>query len=263
MVETQVRAITSGTKEWSKNNLNTHKGCPHNCGYCYAKMIGYNKGWKEKGTWCIMEPKSHIIEKKYRKIKNDNPKLYDYMYPSAHDIVPEIVDISISVLEKILVVGNTVLVVSKAWTLCTDKITDALRKYQDQINYRFTITSSNKERLAFWEPNAPPLHERLNSLSIAYKKGFTTSVSIEPFLDQDPIPLIKKVAQYATESIWIGKMNYIKAKGISNEEKPNYDYIRSISSRKNILKILGNISQLPEEIKGKIRLKDSIRKMNK
>ena len=205
-----------------------------------------------------MEPNFKAINKGYRKIKNDDPNLYDIMFPSAHDILPEILDNFLIVLKKLLKAGNSVLIVSKPWPYCIEKIINMVKKYRDKIGFRFTITSFSKNRLDFWEPNAPGYSDRLNSLLIAFMKGFKTSVSIEPFLDSDPTKVIMKVAPHVSNTIWVGKMNYIKANGLSDEEKPFYEYQRRISSWSNIQKIVEKIKLLLEDIKSKIRLKDSI-----
>jgi DNA repair photolyase len=210
-----------------------------------------------------MEPNYKAINKGYRKIKNDDPNIYDIMFPSSHDILPEILDNYLIVLKKLLRAGNSVLIVSKPWTYCIEKIINTVKKYKNKIGFRFTITSTNKDRLAFWEPNAPSFDDRMNSLIIAFLKGFKTSVSIEPNLDSDPTRLILKVAPYVTESIWFGIMNYIKAEGITEEEKPYYEYQREISSWAHIQKIIEKIKLLPEDVKSKIRIKDSIVKLHR
>jgi len=92
---------------------------------------------------------------------------------------------------------------------------------------------------------------------------FETSVLIEPYLDPDPTKIIMKVAPHVSNTIWFGKMNYIKVNGLSEEEKPFYNYQRRISSWSNIQKIVENLKQLPEDIRSKIRFKDSIKRMYK
>jgi hypothetical protein len=74
-----------------------------------------------------MEPNFKAINKGYRKIKNDDPNLYDYMFPSSHDILPEILDNYLIVLKKLLKAGNSVLIVSKPWPFCIEKITNTVR----------------------------------------------------------------------------------------------------------------------------------------
>ena len=185
------------------------------------------------------------------------------MFPSSHDILPEILDNYLIVLKKLLKAGNSVLIVSKPWPYCIEKITNTVKKYKDKIGFRFTITSTNKVRLAFWQPNAPGYDDMMNSLLMAFTKGYKTSVSIEPYLDSDPTRLILKVAPYVKESIWLGIMNYTKVNGITEEAKPYYIYQRKISSWSHVQKIVDKIKLLPEDVKSKIRIKDSIVKMYK
>ena len=66
------------------------------------------------------------------------------------------------------------------------KIIARFQEYQGLMQFRFTITSLNDKLLKFWEPNAPLFQERVSSLMFAFKNGFRTSVSIEPFLDYNP-----------------------------------------------------------------------------
>ena len=263
MEKVEERKYGFGTGEWAKKNVNIGSGCPHDCRYCYAKNFAIRYKRKTEETWKVMEPNFKAINKGYRKIKNNDPNIYDVMFPSSHDILPEILDNYLIVLKKLLKAGNSVLIVSKPWPYCIEKITNTVRKYRDKIGFRFTITSTNKARLAFWQPNAPGYDDMMSSLIIAFVKGFKTSVSIEPNLDLDPTRLILKVAPYVKESIWVGIMNYIKVNGIAEEEKSYYEYQRKISSWSNIQKIIEKIKLLPEDVKSKIRIKDSIVKLYK
>ncbi|MFW9972437.1 MAG: hypothetical protein ACFFDF_19790 [Candidatus Odinarchaeota archaeon] len=256
MQEVKSKKITSGTKEWSDSSVNCFYGCPNNCGYCYAK-----KSWehyrKKRGyppkKWDKPEPNFNAINKGYKKRKGR------IMFPTSHDITLETLEYCLIVLEKLLKSGNEVLITTKPDPHCIMSILNKFEQYKSQIQFRFTITSRNKKRLTFWEPNAPSYIERLDSLFIAFHRGFKTSVSIEPFLDKNPLIIIEKLAPYITESIWVGVMNYIKAEGITDREKPYYNYQRKISSWFNVQKIVENLKLLPEEIKSKIRFKDTLR----
>lgn len=253
----KTRKITQGTKEWASSNVNLYSGCENDCRYCYAKKMAIRFGRKTEENWSEMELNIDAITKGYRKRKGR------IMFPTSHDITPESLYYCIIVLKKLLNVGNTVLITTKPNLWCVYSILNQLEQYKTQIQFRFTITSINDYRLRFWEPNAPKFGERLQSLELAYRKGFKTSISIEPFLDKDPIPLIIKINPFVNETIWIGKMNYIKANKILPEEKKYYDFQREICSRSNIKKIISDLQKLPEDIRNKIRLKDSIRNMRK
>ena len=179
------------------------------------------------------------------------------MFPSSHDIIdfPDFEEACFTVLENLLKSDNEVLLTTKPRLAVIKKIDEEFSNNKDQIQFRFTITSSNDMLLKFWEPNAPLFGERLKSLKYAFKKGYKTSVSIEPFLDYDPKPLVDNLSPYITESIWLGIMNYIPRDNIRMKEIPFYNTIRKNYSEEHLREIYQDLNNSP-----KIRWKDSIRK---
>ncbi|MCP6718898.1 MAG: hypothetical protein KJI71_01520 [Patescibacteria group bacterium] len=228
---------TSGTQEWCDKELNIYKGCPNNCEYCYAKRIGNHFGWKKKDDWINMEFNERAF----------NQRLYNWgvvMFPTSHDITTENVDTCIKFLLRLLKeTNNKLLIVSKPNIECIKKLCKALENYQERILFRFTITSKWDSTAVKWEKEAPFISERIICLEYAYRKGWNTSVSVEPFLDKTPIWVIELIEKFCTETIWIGIMTGRK-----------YKY----HSIKNIASILSDLKLLPEDIRKKIRLKDSI-----
>ena len=201
-------------------------------------------------TWKDMEIRRDIVNKSFRKYNGR------VMFPSSHDIVdiPEIKDACFKVLENLLIAKNEVLVTTKPCLSVTKDIINQFVKFQQQIQFRFTITSRDNELLSFWEPNAPSHEDRLESLILAYKEKFRTSVSIEPFLDNNPQQLVHEVAPYVTESIWIGPMNYIPRNNISEEDQPIYDHMRKNIDVSHLKEIYEDLKDFP-----KIRFKDSMK----
>lgn len=243
------RKITSGTKEWADHNVNCIKGCANNCRYCYAKMMAKRFGRCTEETWKDMEIQQDMVEKKFRKFNGR------VMFPSSHDIVdiPEVKAACFTVIEKLLKVGNELLITTKPKPSIMKGIIDQFNSYNSQMQFRFTITSSNDQLLLFWEPNAPTFEDRLESLIYAFKEGFKTSVSIEPFLDYEPQNLVNKIAPYVTESIWLGPMNYIPRNNIPEEDMPQYNKIRKNYEISHLKAIYEDLKDFP-----KIRFKDSM-----
>jgi len=209
-------------------------------------------GRRTEENWQDMNLKANAINKSYKKRKGR------VMFPTSHDITPdlEVKKACFKVLRKLLESENSVLITSKPSYEVIKEICQKFKGYKHLIQFRFTITSNNNELLKFWEPGAPDYDERLRALIYAFEKGFKTSVSIEPFLDFDPIPLIDSLTPWITESIWIGKMNYIRRNNLSDSEKSFYSSIRKNYEIKNIIKIARKL-----ENKKLIRFKDSIRKV--
>lgn len=243
------RKITLGTKEWANSNVNCYLGCSHDCRYCYAKKMAIRFKRKTEKSWKIMVPNYKNIKKGYRK---RNGRI---MFPTSHDITPNALDNCILILRKLLQAKNNVLITTKPNLNCLSTICYEFESYKTQIQFRFTITSYDDELLKYWEPGAPSFEERLQSLILAYDKGFKTSISIEPFLDKDPFELIEISYPYVTESIWIGKMNYMKSIGKNQEEQKYSDHIQDINSIKNLKRI---IFKSKKDNKVKINIKDSI-----
>jgi len=248
------RHITSGTREWADYNVNCVRGCSNDCRYCYAKMIGKRFGRCTEESWKEMEINEKALKKTYPKYKGR------VMFPSSHDIIddPKIISACFKVLTKLLQAENEVLVTSKPNLHVTQEIIDQFSEHQDQIQFRFTITSNDDRLLSFWEPNAPRYEERKESLILAFKEGYKTSVSVEPFLDKDPENLIKELDPYITESIWVGPMNYISLKNVSKQDEPYYINVRENIEISNLIKIYDNLKDIE-----KIRFKDSfLNKLN-
>ncbi len=248
-MSSKTRKITLGTKEWADSNVNCYYGCSNNCKYCYAKKMAIRFKRKTENTWKIMESNQKAIKKGYSKRKGR------IMFPTSHDITPESLNGCLIVLKKLLDANNEVLITTKPNLNCIKFICNSFYKKKDLIQFRFTITSFNNDLLSFWEPNASLYEERLESLRHSYNKGYKTSISIEPFLDKNPFLLVDKLIPYTTESIWIGKMNYVYIKNVKSREIKFYKRIQRINEKENLIRI---IEKTKEYEKYNIQIKDSI-----
>lgn len=198
----------SGTLEWAVAGLDASLGCPHNCRYCYGRheMISRKKLVTEK-EWKSVRKLPDILQREIR--------LYpgQVMFPVHHDIVPQNVGLCLETLQKLLEVGNSVLIVSKPHLECVRYLCEELEPYKEKILFRFTITARDDELLRFWEPGAPFYPERLKSLKYAHEHGYRTSVSVEPMLDVGDVEkMIAEFSPYVHHSIWLGTMRKIEAR---------------------------------------------------
>lgn len=236
---------TSGTKEWADCNLNIYRGCKEDCIYCYAKRMAKQYGRiKHLDDWKYMELSETALNGSIPKQKNGSWIKW-FMFPSTHNITPENVGICLMYILRVLrETSANLLIVIKPSMEVVMKLCDRLIDYKHRILFRFTITSISTNILEIYEPNAPRFTERFTSLRYTHYMGFRTSVSIEPFLDKNPIPLIKLIAEFVNDTIWLGIMS-----------GSNYPY----HTKENVESICLDILLLPENIKRKMRLKDSIK----
>lgn len=205
-----------GTKEWASCTFNNILGCSHDCLYCYSKAMAVRFKRSTPDTW----KDAKLTEKKYTK-----KKIYDgkIMYPSTHDITPELLDASVEAIGSILYSGNSILIVSKPHLECIQEICEVFSSHKDRIMFRFTIGSAHSDTLSFWEPGAPAYEERYAALEYAYSNGFTTSVSIEPILDNSIEQLVQQIRKSVSTSIWLGEANFLfqrfRQNGITSERQ--------------------------------------------
>ncbi len=250
-----IKLVTQGRKEigWG-DRANAFNGCSRDCLYCYAKYFRcYRFRQIPAEQWSQMKLKPGITAKKWPK---PNPRWGRYMFPTAHDITnnPWVRDPCFAVIQSILQQGYEILIVTKPEFEVIKLLCLIFRQYREKIELRFTITSADEKLLKFWEPNAPSFRERFFALKHAYLCKFKTSVSIEPFLDNNPIPLIKRVAKFC-DTIWIGPMNYIEEFVKENVKEAGQSWPVGFEERysfENLYSIYQVIKKYPQ-----IRFKDA------
>jgi DNA repair photolyase len=211
--EVGMKKKVSGAGEWADVRLNLISGCSNDCLYCYAHESAERFRRRKGRDW---KNEEIVSERSVETIKRYTGRI---MYPSTHDITPEHLEESLTYIERILVAGNRLLIVSKPHLECIRAICNRFHSYRDKITFRFTIGSANSAVLKFWEPGAPDFAERLASLKYAHSQGYATSVSCEPMLDLEIDKVIDQVLPYVTDSIWLGKANKLRSRLTLNGHK--------------------------------------------
>lgn len=244
-----------GTYEWAVENANFISGCSNNCKYCYSREMAIRFKRKTTENWNIEEVNKLQLEKRVKKVDGF------IMFPSSHDITPINLQNTIIFLRKLLLAGNNVLIVSKPHFDVIKTICDDFSAYKKNILFRFTIGSMDSNTLKFWEPNAPNYDERKKCLKYAFDKGFETSISCEPMLDNQTIELISDLENFVTDFIWLGKANFLlrrlKMNGITDKETINRaNILIEQQSDTNMKELYKNLKKNP-----KIKWKESLKKV--
>jgi hypothetical protein len=207
----------SGTKEWAAHNVNCVSGCSHACKYCYSRWNAVDRFRQIKAeNWETLVVREDDVKKTRGK------KTGTIMFPTPHDITPEVLEPCLTVLVKMLSAGNQVLLVSKPHLSCIKAICASCILFKKQLLFRFTIGAMDDKILSYWEPGAPAFAERLEAVKHAFKAGFATSISMEPLLDaNNVVAMFCMLKPCVTNSIWIGKLNKldIRVKDVSQKEK--------------------------------------------
>jgi DNA repair photolyase len=180
------------------------------------------------------------------------------MFPSTHDLSPHYLEPAIRALHGLLDRNNQVVLVTKAHLVCVKRLCLEFAGAKERILWRFTIGSLDCRLCRLWEPGAPLPNERLKCLKHAYQAGFRTSVSMEPLLAgrEDALKTFRAVAAFASEDVWIGKMNHVERR--VNKSEPS---VRRACATITAQQSNGELLALVADLTGhpKVRWKDSIR----
>ncbi len=198
-------AVPTGTQEWAASNVNIQDGCEHDCRYCYAKTMAIRFKRMTAESWARPAIRPHDARRGFTQRSGR------IMFPTAHDITERNIEACLAILVRMLRAGNDVLVVSKPRLTCIERLCSELAPYRSQIVFRFSVGSADSATLKYWEPGAPAFAERLACLKAAYLSDFATSVSCEPMLDDRIDRVIDAVMPFVTDSIWLGKINRLRA----------------------------------------------------
>lgn len=240
--------------EWGVGK-NLIRGCKNDCCYCYSKSISIRYKRSTPLDWKNEQVNFKQLKKKFKKENNL------IMFPSTHDISPDNLNYNLEFLRNLLESGNNVLIVSKAHLSVIESICEQFKDFKSQILFRITIGSMDNITLKLMEPGAPDYFERKTALRHAFNMGFATSVSAEPYLDENVLDLVNDLSEFISETLWIGKLNYplsrLKLNGVTDPivfQKVNQ--LIQIQSDENVLKLY---SQLKDNLK--VRWKESIKKV--
>jgi hypothetical protein len=152
------------------------------------------------------------------------------MFPTTHDIHSGNVDAAIETIGLCLERGRRVLVVTKAEYAAVEAICRAFDSREVGPMFRFTVGAVTPEILARWEPEAPPLAERLEALRLACGMGYETSVSMEPLLEPENVEvLVNLVKPYVTDTIWIGTLRDMDARCAWWREQESSEPVRQMA----------------------------------
>jgi len=244
--------VISGTKEWVVANENCVNGCNHGCRYCYARWNACDRfGRIAHEDWENKQVRTKDVKKRRRHFDGQ------VMFPTTHDICPDVLGPCLEVIGNILEADNDILIVSKPHLECIGAICDKFEGKKDRILFRFTIGATDDDVLGYWEPGAPKLAERLASLRLAFDRGFRTSVSCEPMLDSDGIlGLFSVLEPFVTDSIWIGKLNKIdkRVRVENDEDRRRVEKIKAGQTDARIMEIYKALRTEP-----KVRWKESVK----
>jgi len=230
--ETQPKTILSISKVYPYV-INPYTGCQHNCSYCYARFMkrfsGHSEPWGQFVDVKIKAPDLLRLEMTKKKLGRvwisgvcDPYQPLEAKYKLTRQCL------------EILSQNNWPVTVQTRSPLVLRDI-DILKKGRD-FEVGLSITTADDSIRKLFEPNAPPIKDRVRALDELHRAGIRTYVMIAPML-----PKAESLAEILTgkvDYVMFDRMNYHYADWVYRkyglEDKMTDDYFyrteRTLSS---------------------------------
>ena len=238
--EIKVKTILSASKiyDWV---INPYVGCQHGCSYCYARFMkrftGHKEPWGE-----FVDVKINAADLLYGEIrKKKRGRVWVSGVCDPYQPLEARYKLTRQCLE-ILAQNNWPVTIQTRSPLVLRDI-DILKEMQD-LDAGLSVTTADDAIRKIFEPNAPPISDRINALEELHKAGIKTYAMVAPML-----PGAEKLAELLKGKIdflLIDRMNYHYADWVYRkyglEDKLTDDFFQQ-TSKKLSKKLAMNIGE--------------------
>jgi DNA repair photolyase len=238
--EIKVKTILSASKiyDWV---INPYVGCQHGCSYCYARFMkrftGHKEPWGE-----FVDVKINAADLLYGEIrKKKRGRVWVSGVCDPYQPLEARYKLTRQCLE-ILAQNNWPVTIQTRSPLVLRDI-DILKEMQD-LEAGLSVTTADDAIRKIFEPNAPPISDRINALDELHKAGIKTYAMVAPML-----PGAEKLADLLKGKIdflLLDRMNYHYADWVYRkyglEDKITDDFFQQ-TSKKLSKKLAMNIGE--------------------
>ena len=227
--EVQAKAILSVSKIYDYV-VNPYTGCEHACTYCYARFMKRFTGHKEPwGEFVDVKTNAaDLLKVEIRKKRRGRVWVSGVCDP--YQPLEARYRLTRRCLEIMARHSWPAVVQTRSPLVLRD--TDILRE-ADGSEVGLTVTTGNDEIRKLFEPNAPPIKDRLDALDELHRAGIRTYAMIAPMLPgaEDLAEALRGKVDY----VMVDRMNYNHAARIYRdhnlEEKVTDEFFRQTGQR--------------------------------
>jgi len=226
--EINAKTILSKSKV-SDYTINPYIGCEHDCTYCYARFMKRFTGHREK--WGrFVDVKINAARLLQREImKKRAGRVWISGVCDPYQPIEKRYELTRRCLEILSKHGWPITIQTKSPLVKRDL--ELLRTFND-IEVGLTITTADENIWKIFEPNSPPIKERIETLEKLHSAGLKTYAMIAPLLPKAEglVTLLSEKVDY----VLIDKMNYHYADWVYQRYGLEYALTGNFFARKKI-----------------------------
>jgi DNA repair photolyase len=221
-------ALTPSRIEGIDFALNPYIGCAHGCRYCYADFMKRFSNHRE--PWgSFVDVKINIAQLLEKELKREKGRTLTFVTFSDLEPGARRMEHGVNKLVSLSTVTDPYQPLEKKYQL-TRRCLEILLRYQipvsiltksplvlrdidlfkrfKNIDVGITITTNRDDIRKIFEPKAPPIQLRIDTLKQLHQQGIKTWVFVGPILPMDHYHLAQKVKDHI-HHYYIDCMNYI------------------------------------------------------
>ena len=185
--------------------INPYIGCSHKCKYCYAsfmkKYTGHTELWGSFVDAKINAPE--VLRRQLKRAAKGNIIISSVTDP--YQPLEGNYKLTRRCLEELLPYQFPVDILTKSPLVLRD--IDIFKKF-NKLEVGITITTDDERIRKVFEPEAPSLEARINTLKRLHERGLKTYAFIGPVLPMNPEVLCERIIR-SVDYVFIDRMNYI------------------------------------------------------
>ncbi len=233
--ETEARSILTPQREGALGGrysytLNPYRGCAFGCSYCYAKGFTHDSSLELTwGGW--VQAKKNAPELLYREAgKLAGARVFmssatDPYQPAErkHRLSRACLQVMLSMLP-----GPELLTVHTRSPYVLDDL-DLLQAFGDRLEVAVSITTDDDDVRRIFEPHAPSVPRRIETLRVLSDAGVCTRVSVSPVLPSDPARLARMLGE-VTSRAFVDSVRFPQQQGYGLELYREHGLMRYLQS---------------------------------
>lgn len=184
--------------------INPYVGCFHSCRYCYAtfmkRFTGHTEAW---GSFVDVKVNSpEVLQRQLQ--RKARGRVMISSVTDAYQPIEAKYKLTRKCLEVLLQYQFPVDILTKSPLVLRDL--DLIKEFKD-IEVGVTVTTNDEKIRKVFEPQAPSITARINTLKKLHNNGINTYAFIGPVLPMNPEALLENINPHV-DSIIIDRMNY-------------------------------------------------------
>jgi DNA repair photolyase len=184
--------------------INPYVGCFHGCRYCYAtfmkRFTGHTEAW---GSFVDVKVNSpEVLQRQLQ--RKARGRVMISSVTDAYQPIEAKYKLTRKCLEVLLQYQFPVDILTKSPLVLRDL--DLIKEFKD-IEVGVTVTTNDEKIRKVFEPKAPSITARINTLKKLHNNGINTYAFIGPVLPMNPEALLENINPHV-DSIIIDSMNY-------------------------------------------------------